>query len=167
MRELSSLRVFAAHFTREELGGLNVPAILELELDPGELRYVALLGLDEDSASVLLDGRPHTLRAAELDLRWSGRGFLLWRNFESLPALAPGMTGSAVRWVQVRLSELGYLQEGDPSAEYDALTVAAVRRFQTAHALEASGELGPETMIALYQELHYAAPRLRYDGERS
>ena len=167
VRELSSLRVFAAHFTREELGGLNVPAILELELDPGELRYVALLGLDEDSASVLLDGRPHTLRAAELDLRWSGRGFLLWRNFESLPALAPGMTGSAVRWVQVRLSELGYLQEGDPSAEYDALTVAAVRRFQTAHALEASGELGPETMIALYQELHYAAPRLRYDGERS
>ena len=167
VRELSSLRVLAARFTREQLQGLNVPAILELELGPGELRYVALFGLDEESASVVLDGRPHLVSARELALRWSGRGFLLWRNFESLPALAPGMTGSAVRWVHVRLSELGYLQEGDASAQYDALTIAAVRRFQSAHALEANGELGPETMIALYQELHYGSPRLLDDGESS
>ena len=167
VRELSSLRVLAARFTREQLEGLNVPAILELELDPGELRYLALFGLDEELASVVLDGRRHLVPARELALRWNGRGFLLWRNFESLPALAPGMTGSAVRWLQVRLSELGYLQEGDASAEYDALTIAAVRRFQNAHALEASGELGPKTMIALYQELHYASPRLLVDGESS
>ncbi len=167
VRELSSLRVLAGRFTREQLEGLNVPAILELELDPGELRYLALFGLDEESASVVLNGRRHLVPARELALRWNGRGFLLWRNFESLPALAPGMTGSAVRWVQVRLSELGYLQEGDASAEYDALTVAAVRRFQNAHGLAGSGEVGPETMIALYQELHYAAPRLVDDGESS
>ncbi len=167
VRELSSLRVFAARFNRAQLEGLNVPAILELELAPGELRYVALTGLDGDSVSVVLDERPQLLPAEELELRWNGRGFLLWRNFESLPALAPGMTGSAVRWVQVRLSELGYLREGDASAEYDALTAAAVRRFQSAHALEPTGEIGPETIIALYQELYYTAPRLLADGKSS
>ncbi|MEE9279856.1 MAG: AAA family ATPase [Myxococcota bacterium] len=167
VRELSSLRVFAAHSTRERLARLNVPSILELELAGGEPRYVALLRLDETSARVAVDGRELALAPAELVRSWSGRSFLLWRNFESLPALAPGMSGSAVRWLQARLSELGYLREGDASAEYDALTAGAIRRFQSAHALETTGEVGPETMIALYQHLDYGSPRLAADGESS
>jgi general secretion pathway protein A len=167
VREVSSLRVFAARFTRERLAGLNVPAILELELEGGELRYLALLRLDEANARVALGEREFELAAGTLASRWNGRAFLLWRNFESLPALAPGMTGSAVRWLQVRLSELGYLREGDASAEYDALTVAAIRRFQSAHALEITGDVGPATMIALYHNLDYESPSLAADGESS
>ncbi len=167
VREVSSLRVFAARFTRERLTGLNVPAILELELEGGELRYLALLRLDEANARVALGEREFELAAGSLASRWNGRAFLLWRNFESLPALAPGMTGSAVRWLQVRLSELGYLREGDASAEYDALTVAAIRRFQSAHALEITGDVGPATMIALYHNLDYESPSLATDGESS
>jgi general secretion pathway protein A len=167
VREVSSLRVFAARFTPERLVGLNVPAILELELEGGELRYLALLRLDEANARVALGEREFELAAATLAIRWNGRAFLLWRNFESLPVLAPGMTGSAVRWLQVRLSELGYLREGDASAEYDALTIGAIRRFQNTHALEITGEVGPATMIALYQNLDYESPSLAADGESS
>ena len=120
---------------------MDGPAILELKLDGGERRYVALLGLEQASARIAVGEREFELASALLERRWSGRSFLLWRNFESLPALAPGMQGSAVRWLQARLSELGYLREGDASSEYDALTIAAIRRFQSAHALETTGGL--------------------------
>ncbi|MEE8314023.1 MAG: AAA family ATPase [Myxococcota bacterium] len=167
VRELSSLNVFVARLTRDQLAQLNVPAILELKLDGGEQRYLALLGLEQESARVAVGEREFELATALLERRWSGRSFLLWRNFESLPALAPGMKGSAVRWLQARLSELGYLREGDASSEYDALTAGAIRRFQSAHALETTGEVGPETMIALYQELDYGSPRLVTEGKSS
>ena len=91
---------------------------------------------------------------------WTGRAFFLWENFERLPALGPRMTGSAVRWLQARLTDLGYLQRGDASGEFDDRTVFAVQDFQRTHGLADSGEVGPATLIALYQELDYGAPRL-------
>jgi peptidoglycan hydrolase-like protein with peptidoglycan-binding domain len=86
--------------------------------------------------------------------------FYLWTNFESLPALTPGMKGPAVRWLQARLTELGYLKSGDATGEYDELTANAVKEFQRASSLTPSGELAPETLIALYQALDYTTPRL-------
>jgi peptidoglycan hydrolase-like protein with peptidoglycan-binding domain len=70
------------------------------------------------------------------------------------------MNGSAVRWLQARLTDLGYLRQGDASGEFDGQTMGAIRSFQTKHKLEETGEVGPETLIALYQALHYGAPRL-------
>ncbi len=116
VRELSSLRVFAAHSTRERLARLNVPSILELELAGGVPRYVALLRLGETSARVAVDGRELVLAPAELVRSWSGRTFLLWRNFESLPALAPGMSGSAVRWLQAAEAPSAGCRRGYPSS---------------------------------------------------
>ena len=78
----------------------------------------------------------------------------------TLPVLSPGMKGGAVRWLQARLAELEYLHAGDPTEEFDELTSQAVRAFQTANGLDASGDVGPETLIALYQALDYTTPRL-------
>ena len=86
-------------------------------------------------------------------------------NYESLPVLSPGMTGSAVRWLQARLTDLGYLQPGDASEEYDALTASAMRRFQARQGLPTTGELDPKSMIALYHSLEYGAPRLLPESE--
>ena len=93
--------------------------------------------------------------------------FYLWTNFESLPALEPGMKGPAVRWLQARLSELGQLHAGDATDQYDELTVAAVKAFQRQSSLEQTGIVGPETLIALYQALDYTTPRLYAAGDDS
>ena len=77
------------------------------------------------------------------------------------------MTGSAVRWLQARLTDLGYLRRGDASGEFDEHTVGAVQSFQRRHGLDASGEVGPGTLIALYQALDYGAPRLVSGGDLS
>lgn len=160
VREVSSLRVFATRSSLAQLAGLDLPVILELEPLPDQRRYVALLGLSEEGAILGLRDFELEIDAAQVERMWTGRSFFLWENFERLPALGPRMTGSAVRWLQARLTDLGFLRRGDASGEFDERTVEAVRAFQTQHGLDPSGEVGPGTLIALYQALDYGAPRL-------
>ena len=159
-RDLSPLRVFSGRSTRQRLARLDVPVVLELEPAPDERRYAALVGLSPNGARVAMREGSFEVTAAELDRIWTGRTFFLWTNYESLPVMSHGMTGSAVRWLQARLTELGYMQRGDASGEFDVQTVEAVRLFQTDHLIGDTGEVGPETLIALYQELRYGSPSL-------
>jgi general secretion pathway protein A len=167
VRSVSPLSVLATRGTPEMLTALDLPAILELEVHPGDRRYVALIGMDDAGRARLgMAGDQLELDRDQLQRVWTGRLFYLWTNFESVPALSAGMKGTAVRWLQARLTELGYLKAGDASAEYDELTASAVKAFQSASSLAPSGEVGPETLIALYQALDYTTPRL-YAGDES
>ncbi len=161
VRAVSPLNVFATRLSREQLAALDLPAILELELPGGEIRYVALVGLDSAGAARLGVGdASFEVAGAALDRLFTGRSFFIWTNFERLPAMSPGMNDPAVRWLQARLTELGYLERGEASGLFDARTAEAIRRFQTERQLRVTGEVGPETLIALYQTLRYGAPRL-------
>ncbi|HTO68536.1 MAG TPA: AAA family ATPase [Myxococcota bacterium] len=168
VRSVSPLSVFATRGTPEMLAALDLPAILELEPKSGERRYVALIAMDDAGRARLgMAGDQLEMDRDELQRVWTGRMFYLWTNFESVPALSSGMKGTAVRWLQARLTELGYLHAGDASAEYDELTASAVKAFQSASSLAPSGEVGPETLIALYQALDYTTPRLYPTGDES
>jgi len=161
VRAIAPLSVLSLRGSPQMLASLDLPAVLELEPRAGERRYVALLGLDQTGgARVGYAGEEIELERAELERGWTGRAIYLWTNFESVPALRGDMKGGAVRWLQARLAELGYLEAGDPTEEFDELTSQAVRAFQNANGLEPSGEVGPETLIALYQALDYTTPRL-------
>lgn len=65
-----------------------------------------------------------------------------------LPLLKPGMTHDAVNAVQSLLSAYGYYT-GSVTCKMDALTVEAVKAYQTAHGLDADGEIGGLTWAAL------------------
>jgi general secretion pathway protein A len=161
VRSIAPLRVWSTRLTREQLLGIGLPAMLELELASGERRYAALVGTDATGrAELTASGGTYAASRAELDRLWTGRAFVVWTNYESMPALESGMSGSAVRWLQARLTDLGYLQPGDASGEFDLQTSQAIRRFQDARGIETTGEVGPETLIVLYQALRYGAPRL-------
>jgi general secretion pathway protein A len=161
VRAVSRLNVLAADSLLERVLMLDLPAVLELEISPGERRYAALVGADGGGNVDLALGREHfVLSPAELERLWTRRTIYLWNNYKSLPALQPGMSGSAVRWVQARLADLGFLSPGDPSGEYDVMTIDAVRDFQRNRALDVSGNVDPPTLIALYQALDYDTPRL-------
>lgn len=60
-----------------------------------------------------------------------------------------GDRGEPVRIVQEQLIQAGYL-EGDPNGYYGPYTADAVRRFQAANFLAASGVAGPTTRAKLY-----------------
>ncbi|MEK7063840.1 MAG: peptidoglycan-binding protein, partial [Patescibacteria group bacterium] len=59
-----------------------------------------------------------------------------------------GASGEAVRLVQVRLRELGYLT-AEPTGYFGPLTHAAVVAFQTASGIDPIGVVGPKTKAAL------------------
>jgi general secretion pathway protein A len=161
VRAIAPLSVLATRANAQMLESFDLPAVLELEPRAGERRFVALLGLTEEGVAVVgMGGDEVQLDRAALERIWTGRTFYLWTNFESLPVLKPGMKGGAVRWLQARLAELGYLQAGDPTESFDERTTDAVRAFQKTNGIAQSGEVSPETLIAIYQALDYTTPRL-------
>jgi general secretion pathway protein A len=162
LRQATRLRVFPTDAALDQILTLDLPAVLEIEIEPGERRWTALAEATEAGEVVLQLGRERfRMSNQELQRIWNGRAFFVWNNFNSLPALEPGMRGNAVRWVQSRLIDLGFLHPGDASGDFDELTAEAVRRFQQGRALAPTGSVGPETLIALYQALEYSTPRLR------
>lgn len=62
----------------------------------------------------------------------------------ALPLLKPGMTDKAVETVQTLLSAYGHYT-GSVTSKMDAETVEAVKAYQTAHDLDADGEVGGMT----------------------
>ena len=64
-------------------------------------------------------------------------------------SLSPGARSDAVRILQIRLGELGYLSPIDADSVYGAKTAAAVRAFQEDRGLKVDGIVGPVTMRAL------------------
>jgi general secretion pathway protein A len=155
------LRVFSSRRSTYQLWRTNLPAILELRLPEAGTRYVALKSLPvQGPAQVLIGERVVELPRTSLEQLWTGRTYYLWTNFESVPELASGMKTESVGWLQDRLTSLGYLRKDSVSGDFDSTTLDAVRGFQTAYALDENGEVGAETLIALYQALRYGAPRL-------
>lgn len=65
----------------------------------------------------------------------------------ALPLLKPGMTHDTVNTVQTLLNDYGY--HASVSGKMDEATVTAVKEYQTAHGLDADGEIGGLTWAAL------------------
>jgi peptidoglycan hydrolase-like protein with peptidoglycan-binding domain len=75
------------------------------------------------------------------------------------PPLQRGSTGAAVRGLQLRLVKAGFLAPADASTGpgvYGPRTEQAVRRFQEAVGLQATGVAGPSTMAALASNAEFA-----------
>lgn len=152
----------------ETLRTLNHPALLSLESERGEARLPALCRLDD--AGALLHGAtgqgPLRFSLGEVEERWSGRAFVAWQDFESIPeVLAMGERGGAVAWLQAALAELGYYG-GEASGLFDRPTRDGLRVFQRSRNLTPDGAAGPRTQMVLYDALgRYDVPRLRDRGE--
>jgi general secretion pathway protein A len=147
----------------------DAPALLELRLaGKSGRRYLALTGKVNGRfvVSPTLNGRA-SLSRAELEGIWSGRAFIPWRNFLSIPRLAPGMQGEAVTRLQKLLKEAG-AYKGEPTGVYDRETTAAIREFQSAHGIVKNGRPGKQTLFFLYRKVdRFSAPRLeKNEGKR-
>lgn len=138
----------------DELIHLDVPALIELSLPDG-------LGRRCLSLEHVAGGRGRIAPALEhgswLDLAvlrrfWSGRAYFFWRNDLDIPFLAvAGASGEGVARLQNLLREAGEYQ-GIANGVYDRDTIAAVRNFQARRGIAQDGQVGPQTLMLLYQE---------------
>jgi general secretion pathway protein A len=147
-RGLQALQLTA---NRSMLQLLDLPALLVVRL-PGtaEPRWVALTGLDETRATVVVDDVPVTLDRETLDAFWAGQAHVLRRDFDGLgPTLQVGARGPAVAQLQELLRRAG-VADFEPTGTFDTETARAVVDFQRRHRLDTDGVVGPLTRIVLY-----------------
>src|SRR5881396_3628730 len=130
---------------------LDLPAILELRL-PGadQPRAVALTGMSDARAVLVVDGSPPPVGAPFLDRHWFGRAHGFWRDFETLgPAFGHESHGARVARLQMLLGRIG-AYGGKESGQFDPATEGAVLGFQRARFLAVDGRVGRLTRIVLY-----------------
>ena len=87
-----------------------------------------------------------------------GSGSFVGSSAGAYEFLERGSEGEAVRDLQLRLIELGYLS-GKADGDYGAKTEKAVKAFQEAADLEATGEADAETQEVLFGTSAPAAPQ--------
>jgi general secretion pathway protein A len=150
-----SLRLSGFRGTLEELVHLDTPALLQISL-PGESgpRYRALTRVEEGRARIApAPEEGEWLEMESLRLLWGGRADLVWKYYRDLPLKTfPGDAGEEISRLQGLLRAAG-VYERQASGRYDAATIEAVKQFQAERGLIADGKVGPQTLIALYQEV--------------
>lgn len=162
-----------------ELRQLDRPVLLTLPEAGGAPAYLLLQGLDQQGATMLLDGRSQRLSLAELNDRLgidAGAGakaeakaeaelslefFTFWRAPRGWrDEVAAGDRGPQVDWLLQRLAEYDGVSPPPERQALDGLWRRRLRDFQLRQNLKADGLPGPKTFIRFSQLSGVAEPRL-------
>ncbi|MEH2184529.1 peptidoglycan-binding domain-containing protein [Nostoc sp.] len=107
----------------------------------------------QDSYKLSVDGIVGPATLAKLPGVGIGDGEEAPKKVVNRDKLRVGDRGEPVRIVQEQLIQAGYL-EGEPNGYYGPYTADAVKRFQAANFLAASGVAGPTTRAKLYNSVN-------------
>ncbi|WP_322404730.1 ExeA family protein [Massilia luteola] len=146
------LRCYQGHGGLYELRLLDRPAIIALH-DGAKVGYAVLTGLDDSSATLTIDGQPHSVSLGALATRVDGEYTTLWkvpRGFRD--QVGPGDSGPDVDWIAARLAELDGKRAAPPAGQIlDEPSRRLLRAFQVKQNLKADGLAGPRTYMRLNQ----------------
>ena len=145
-----------------ELRVLDRPAMLILRGKDGAGEQLALLsGVQGDTASVQIDGKPVTMPVPELAQRGDGDFVTFWRAPRNWRDEVPvGARGPDVDWLAARLAQLHGMPLPSGNLPLDADMQRLLREFQRSQNLKADGLAGPKTFMRLMQLGDNTEPRL-------
>ena len=145
-----------------ELRVLDRPAMLVLRGKDGAGEQLALLsGVQGETASVQIDGKPASMTVAELAQRGDGDFVTFWRAPRNWRDEVPvGARGPDVDWLAVRLAQLHGLPAPSANLPLDTDMQRLLREFQRSQNLKADGLAGPKTFMRLMQLGDNTEPRL-------
>ncbi len=160
----ANLRCHAGRGGLYELRLLDRPAVVTLHDGP-RTGYAVLVGMDERSVTLAVDGRRERVDIAAFVARFGGDFTTFWR----MPAafrevVAQGDRGPDVDWIAQRLAGLNSATAPALDTALDARTKEWLRAFQAAQDLKADGVAGPRTYMRLNQLSNVAEPRLLAAG---
>ncbi|MCC5617630.1 peptidoglycan-binding protein [Nostoc sp. CHAB 5836] len=110
----------------------------------------------QDSYKLSVDGIAGAATLRKLPGVGIGDGQEAPKKVVNRDKLRVGDRGEPVRILQQQLIQAGYL-EGEPNGYYGPYTADAVKRFQAANYLSASGVAGPTTRAKLYSSVNTAS----------
>ena len=155
-----NLRCYQGKGGLYELRLLDRPAILTLH-DGQQVGYAVLTALDDNAATLRMNGKRHTLGVAALSARFDGEYTTFWtapRGFRE--QVAAGAAGPDVDWIAARLAQMNSSAAPTPDQPLDARSRKLLREFQSRQNLKADGVTGPRTWMRLSQLSGVAEPRL-------
>ena len=143
---------------------LGRPGILTLQAGDGAPVYAVLTGLNDQSATLLVAGRPHSVRLVSLVALWRGDFATFWHPPQGY---SPGLRGEGAGPALAQLGrQLALLDGAPPPAAaappvLDAALRERIQAFQRAQGLEPDGLPGPMTFMQIDSATDAAAPRLQ------
>lgn len=143
-----------------ELRLLDRPAVVTLHDGP-RTGYAVLVGMDEGSVLLAVDGRRERVAIPAFVARFGGEFTTFWRMPGAFrDVVGQGDRGPDVDWIAQRLAGLN--KAGAPALDQplDARTKEWLRAFQAAQDLKADGVAGPRTYMRLNQLSGVVEPRL-------
>ncbi|WP_058048877.1 ExeA family protein [Janthinobacterium sp. Ant5-2-1] len=144
-----------------ELRVLDRPAMLALRDADGTEQMALLTRVQDESATLMLDGKQQSLPLAQLAQRSDGSFTTFWRAPRSWRDEVPlGARGADVDWLAQRLAQQRGLPTPAANLPLDAEMQGQLRAFQLSQKLRADGLAGPKTYIRLMQLGDNAEPRL-------
>ncbi|MEY4100706.1 MAG: hypothetical protein RL300_1877 [Pseudomonadota bacterium] len=146
---------------------LNRPGILTLQQGTGPAVYAMLAGLTDQTATLRIGGRLHTVRLMDLAQLWRGDFATYWQAPPAYSAgLQDGSSGPTIDWLASRLSQLDGLASSDSANAPLALDAALrdrVRAFQRARGITPDGRPGPMTFMQIESATQSQLPHLLTD----
>jgi general secretion pathway protein A len=143
---------------------LGRPGILTLQEGDGPPMYAVLIGLSDQSATLQVAGKPHSVRLVSLGRLWRGDFATYWRPPTGYSADLNDPSSAVA--VQRLASQLSLLDGVPPpvapaSSTLDATLRTRVRAFQRAQGLKPDGQPGPMTFMQIDSATGGHEPRLQ------
>ncbi|WP_219117946.1 AAA family ATPase [Janthinobacterium sp. UMAB-56] len=144
-----------------ELRVLDRPAMLALRDGEGGEQLALLTRVQDESATLMFDGKQQSLSLAQLAQRSDGSFTTFWRAPRNWRDEVPlGARGADVDWLAQRLAQQRGLPAPAANLPLDAEMQSQLRAFQQSQNLRADGLAGPKTFIRLMQLGDNSEPRL-------
>ena len=142
---------------------LNRPAVLILVNAKGQALYAALTKIEQDLATVEVNGKSSQISVKDIESRWFGDYTLLWRRPPDYHGvIMPGSMGESVAWMADKLDMIyGTSLSRTSGISYDKKLVDQVKDFQLNAGLISDGIVGEQTLIYLNTITEKNAPRLK------
>jgi len=133
-----------------DLGQMNRPVLLTLNLPEQGKQYFLLTALDTMTASFATALGPVRVPLASLDGVWTGEFLLLWRRGTEQSYITRKTRGASIPYLWQRLAALDDITPPSPLPNrFDRDLERALTAFQQSRGLVADGVAGIRTLIAL------------------
>jgi len=147
-----------------ELRLLDRPAVLALH-DGAATSYAVVAALDDDNATLIVNGKRQVVGVAALAARSDGSFTTLWKAPRSFrDEVTAGERGPDVDWIAARIAQLNGIAAPPDNQPLDRSMQELLRSFQAKQNLKADGVAGPRTFMRLNQLGGVAEPRLLAAG---
>jgi general secretion pathway protein A len=168
--EARGLRCMHRSGSWRSLERLDHPVILDLQELPGDNRFITLLALEGDLATVATSVGKEQVPVDRIRQDWFGDYSLLWRVppfLSDTPETGP--EDSKALWLTARLMRLIELHatDGPERKTVEAMNLTEqIRWYQSEKGLEPDGIAGPMTLMQMASDLDSGSPRLTTQEDR-